>query len=176
MTNYPFTSINDFNDIEARNGYKADVLTHKTTEVDYLANLRPMQWDATPNGGFTTAAKPWLAVNPNYREINAQQELADPNSVYHYTQHMIALRQGNPALVYGEYKDLDPQNSSIFVYTRVLEAKHYLVVLNFSHDPVTYPIPGGLKPTGLLIGNQPGSEVNTTTLHLKPWEARIYQY
>ncbi len=90
MTNYPFKGIGDYDDIEARNGYKADVLTGKVSEADYLANLRhmsrdnartPMQWDASANGGFTTG-KPWLAVNPNYKEINAAEEVQDPHSVY----------------------------------------------------------------------------------------------
>ena len=109
MTNYPFKSIDQFNDIEARNGYKLDVQTrHVTSAADYLANLRhmsrdnartPMQWDDTPNGGFTTAAKAWLAVNPNYKEINAAQESADPDSVYNYTRRMIALRAKTPVFV-----------------------------------------------------------------------------
>src|SRR5271154_290584 len=86
MTNYPFKAIDDYNDIEAKNGYKADVVTGKVTEAAYLANLRhmsrdnarsPMQWDTSANGGFTTG-KPWLAVNPNYKEINAAEEVQDP--------------------------------------------------------------------------------------------------
>ena len=38
----------------------------------------PMQWSAKPNGGFTTAEKAWLAVNPNHAKINAEAALADP--------------------------------------------------------------------------------------------------
>jgi oligo-1,6-glucosidase len=93
MTNYPFQRIEEFDDIEAKNGWKATVLTGQVKAGDYLANLRkmsrdhsrtPMQWDRSANAGFTSGGKPWLAVNPNYREINARQELSDPNSVYHF--------------------------------------------------------------------------------------------
>ena len=185
MTNYPFKSIDQFNDIEARNGYKLDVQTrHITTAADYLANLRhtsrdnartPMQWDDSANGGFTTAANAWLAVNPNYKQINAAQEEADPDSVYNYTRRMIALRAKTPAFVYGDYKDLDPQHPHIFVYTRTLGRERYLVIHNFSAQPVAYTLPNGETAGTLTIDNYPGDEANVWTLHLKGWESRIYK-
>jgi len=184
MTNYPFQRIEDFDDIEAKNGYKADVLTGKVSEADYLANLRktgrdnartPMQWDDSLNAGFATAAKPWLAVNPNYKEINARAEVADPNSVYHYYQKMIELRKNSPALIYGDYKDLDAQNANVFAYTRTLGSEECLVVLNFSSSPVQYTLPGGLTAGQLVISNLGLSEEHTASLHLKPWEARVYR-
>ncbi len=185
MTNYPFKSIDQFNDIEARNGYKLDVQTrHITTAADYLANLRhtsrdnartPMQWNDSANGGFTTATSAWLAVNPNYKQINAAQEEADPDSVYNYTRRMIALRAKTPAFVYGDYKDLDPQHPQIFVYTRILGPERYLVVHNFSARPIAYTLPKGETAGTLTIDNYAGDEANARTLHLKGWESRIYK-
>ena len=185
MTNYPFKSIADFNDIEAKNGYKAHVLTHEVSEEAYLANLRhmsrdnartPMQWDSSPQAGFTTSEKPWLAVNPNYKEINAASQLVDPGSVYHYTQRMIALRHRTPALVYGDFKDLDPANPRIFAYTRTLGAGRYLVVLNFSRDQIVYHLPDGLIVNRLLVSNLRSREVKASTLNLRGWEARVYSF
>ena len=184
MTNYPFKGIDEYNDIEAKNGYKADVLTGKVSEAAYLDNLQhmsrdnartPMQWDTSANGGFTTG-KPWLSVNPNYRQINAAEEVADPQSIYNYTKAMIALRHATPALVYGSYEDLDPANPSVFAYTRSLGVDRYLVALNFSGKPVEYKLPGGMVPRQLLMDNIGSKEVDATTLHLKPWEARVYKY
>jgi oligo-1,6-glucosidase len=190
MTNFPFQHIEQFDDVEVKNAYKADVLTGKIPESNFLEGLRhtsrdnartPMQWNDTSNGGFTTAPKPWLAENPNYKDINAAQELADPNSVYHYTQRMIALRHRTPALVYGEYQDLDPANPQIFIYTRTLPdskgkpAEHYLVVLNMSKAPLTYTLPSGMSSGKLILANSTTTETGTT-LHLTPWESRIYKY
>jgi oligo-1,6-glucosidase len=184
MTNYPFKGIDDYNDIEAKNGYKADVLTGKVSEAAYLDNLRhmsrdnartPMQWDTSANAGFTTG-KPWLAVNPNYKQINAAEEVGDKQSVYNYTKAMIALRHATPALVYGSYEDLDPTNPSVFAYTRSLGVDRYLVVLNFSDKAVEYKLPGGMTPRQLLMDNVGNKEAETSTLHLKPWEARVYRY
>lgn len=185
MTNYPFKSIDQFDDIEAKNGYNADVLTKKVSEADYLDNLRhmsrdnartPMQWDSSSQAGFTSGAKPWLAVNPNYTEINAAGELDDASSIYHYTKKMIALRHATPALVYGTYKDLDPANPDIFIYTRTLGNDRYLIVLNFSKEPHTYALPEGIKPTQLVVANLPGGDESASRLNLKGWEARVYKY
>ncbi|WP_353063579.1 alpha-glucosidase [Tunturibacter psychrotolerans] len=184
MTNYPFRTIADFDDIEVKNAYKADVVTGKIPEETFIANLRhtsrdnsrtPMQWDSSASGGFTTAPKPWLAENPNYTQINAAAEVADPDSVYNYTSKLIAIRHAHQAFIYGDYKDLDPDNKAIFAYTRTLGTERYLVVLNFSKVPVAYALPGALKAESLVLSNLATSEQNTSTLHLAGWEARIYK-
>lgn len=185
MTNYPFKRMNDFDDIEAKNGYKDVVLgRHLLSEEAYIDNLRhmgrdnartPMQWDGSANGGFTSGATAWLAVNPNYKTINAAQEVSDPDSVYNYTAKMIALRARTMALVYGDYKDLDPKDEHVFAYERTLGAEKYLVVLNFSATPLEYKLPGGVKAGALLMDNYAGSEGATGTVHLKGWEARVYK-
>ncbi len=187
MTNYPFTSIGQFDDIEVKNAYKADVLTGKIPEAAFLANLRktsrdnartPMQWTADANAGFTTPdAKPWLAVNPNYTTLNAAEELRNPDSVYHFVAKAIALRRQHPVLTYGDYTDLDPDNPQIYAYTRTLGAERFLVVLNFSRTPVQYVLPKGVKPGALVLANLPRvAAPETDTLQMRPWEARVYHF
>ncbi len=201
MTNFPFKDISEFNDIEAINAWKDEVQTRKSISPEaYLAELRqssrdnsrtPMQWSAAPNAGFTTAsAKPWLAVNPNYTTINAAQETADTNSVLNFTRDLIAFRAKTPALIYGDYQDIDPPSDKIFAYTRTLTpaasagrpSGQYLVVLNVSSTPIDYAIPDNRKAGTLVLSSQPhlssqpftdGNAENT--LHLKPWEVRIYR-
>jgi oligo-1,6-glucosidase len=184
MTNYPFTRIEQFDDIEVKNAWKAQVLTGKADADDYIANLRktsrdnsrtPMQWENSPNGGFTTAATPWLAVNPNYKTINAAQEAGDAGSIYNYFCKIITLRNKTPALVYGSYQDLDPQNANVFAYTRTLGADEYLVVLNFSKDNISYTLPGGLNAGQLQISNLTTKEAKTPVVKLRGWEARVYK-
>ncbi len=183
MTNYPFTKIEEFDDIEVKNAWKAEVLTHEVSEEDYIANLRktsrdnsrtPMQWDDTLNAGFTTATKAWFSVNPNYKEINARQALADQNSIYHYFRKLLELRKQTPALIYGDYQDLDPLNPSIFTFKRSLEADEFLVVLNLSSGTVVYPLPAGLKACRLMISNSAVKEESVSVLNLQGWDARIY--
>ncbi len=184
MTNYPFHTIHDFDDIEVKNAYKANVLTGKIPEDVFIENLRhtsrdnsrtPMQWDSSANGGFTTAAKPWLAANPNYKEINAASETAHPDSIYAYTAAAIAMRHAHPAFVYGDFRDLDPENKQIFCYIRTLGSEQYLVVLNFGAAPVTYALPGQIVPGKLMLANMAVTEENPGPLHLRGWEARVYR-
>jgi oligo-1,6-glucosidase len=136
----------------------------------------PMQWDDSTNSGFTSAAKPWFAVHPNYAEINARQELADPNSIYHYYKQMIELRKKNPAFVYGVYTDLDPTNPFLFVYTRTLGEDQFLIALNFSTNTLPYVLPNEIKTGRLLLSNLgERKEEEASTISLEPWEARVYR-
>ena len=176
MTNYPFRSIEEYDDIEAKNGWTHDVLTGQETAEHYLENLAkvsrdhartPMQWDASPNAGFTAgAAKPWLAVNPNYTTINAAAALADPDSVYRYTQRLLALRKSTPAFVYGDYEDLAPDHPSLFLYARTLGAERYVVALNFSRDSIT--MPAWFTQQHIVLSN-----AAATSPDLGAWEARV---
>ena len=114
-------------------------------------------------------------MNPNYKEINAKQALADQNSIYNYFKKMIELRKKTPALIYGDYKDLDPQHPTIFAYTRSLEGDKYLVVLNLSKNDLTYTLPEGLKAGRLALSNLNSKEENVSVVNLKGWEARVYK-
>jgi oligo-1,6-glucosidase len=184
MTNYPFNSVTDFDDIEIKNAWKELVDSGKVTGDQFISVARrvardnsrtPLQWDASANGGFTTGPKTWLAMNPNYKEINAGQELKDPDSVYNYFRRMLEFRGKTKAFSYGTYQDLDPKNASVFVYTRTLGNEKYLIVLNFSNDPLSYSLPGGLKSGKLQISNLGKAEEGTNALKLRAWEARIYK-
>ena len=184
MTNYPWTKISQFNDIEVQNAYKAQVLTGQITEQALLSgaskvgrdNARtPMQWNASPIAGFTTGTHPWEPINPNYKMVNAEAELNDPDSIYHYTQKAIALHHSSKAFTYGDYKDLDPGNETVFSYTRTLGDERFLVVLNWSKTPTTYTLPGGMQPGKLVLGNATVTDASST-LQLAPYEARVYRY
>ena len=107
--------------------------------------------------------------------VRAAQETADPDSVYNYTRRMIVLRAKTLAFVYGDYKDLDPEHPHIFVYTRTLGSDRYLVIHNFSAQPIAYTLPDSTTAGALITDNYSGHETNTNTLHLKGWESRIYK-
>ena len=180
MTNYPFQSPDDFRDIESINAYKewceSGRLPHETfwpcMTFKSRDNARtPMQWDDSPQAGFT-AGTPWIPVNPNYREINAKAETANPASVFHYYKKLIALRKENPIMVYGKYELLLEESEELFVYTRTLEQEKLLVVCNFTDKETPFTIPGEFIGMPCLISNlENGYEKQDITV--KPYEAFV---
>ena len=180
MTNYPFQSPDDFRDIESINAYKewceSGRLPHETfwpcMTFKSRDNARtPMQWDDSPQAGFTDGT-PWIPVNPNYREINAKAETANPASVFHYYKKLIALRKQNPIMVYGKYELLLEESEELFVYTRTLEQEKLLVVCNFTDKETPFTIPGEFIGMPCLISNlENGYEKQDITV--KPYEAFV---
>ena len=137
----------------------------------------PMQWDNSANAGFTTGT-PWIGVNPNYREINAAQALADSRSIFYYYQRLIRLRKANPVMVYGRYDLILDDHPEIYAFIRSLEDERLLVILNFTANTPVFALPDDLpadNPT-LLIANYPvdtAEEIRRLNLH--PFEARVYR-
>ena len=180
MTNAPFAAIEDFRDIESVNHYRHAVeLGEQPAEV--LRSLRamsrdnartPMQWDASPHAGFSTGT-PWLAVNPNHREINAAAALANPDSVFHHYRRLIALRKTEPAVALGDFTMLLEDDPVVYAFTRRLGDVELLCVANFSGEPVTPAVPGWEDWTGtpVLIGNVAGADGP----ELAAWEARVHR-
>ncbi|MFD3483192.1 alpha-glucosidase [Streptomyces sp. NPDC058665] len=188
MTNAPFTSIADFRDIESLNHY-AEAVDAGTDPVRVLAGLRamgrdnartPMQWDASPHAGFTTGT-PWIPVNPNHTEVNAEAVYADPSSVFHHYRRLIALRHSEPVVAHGDFTMLLPDDPRVYAYTRRLvgadgTATELLVLGNFTGDTAEATLPDdGWRDADLLIGNVPDPEPLGTTVTLAPWEARVHR-
>src|SRR5690625_7606386 len=89
----------------------------------------PMQWNTEENAGFTTGT-PWLKVNPNYKQINIEEELANPDSILNYYKRLIHLRQNSDALIYGSYELILEEHDQVFAYKRTLNDERYLVLTN----------------------------------------------
>ncbi|PZU07843.1 MAG: glucohydrolase [Sphingomonas sp.] len=180
MTNYPFTAIDQFDDVEVKGNYRSQVLTGVVPEVEYLSNLKrtardnartPMQWDAGPQAGFSTAAQTWLPVNPNHVAINVEAQEKDSQSILHFYRKMIRLRADALDLIYGDYLDYDPSHPSIFCYRRGSAERGYLTLLNFAENMVDYSLPP-LRELELLVSNR---DMNGGS-RIGPWEARLYRY
>ena len=168
--------IEAYRDLESLNLYEARKAAGYP-EAEIMASLyarsrdnarTPMQWDASPHGGFTTGT-PWLTENPNYREINATAELADPDSVFHYYRRLIALRKTYPVFVHGDFTLLEPDHPSLFVYRRKLARQSLLVICNYGGGETAWSLPAGWDDAQCLISNYP----DRLPGRLRPWEARI---
>lgn len=186
MTNVAFPSIEDYRDIATRNRYRELIEEHGVGREAAMElvhrrsrdNARtPMQWNDSENAGFT-AGTPWIGVNPNYRQINAEQALADPQSIFYYYQQLIRLRKTNPIIVHGRYDLILEDDEAIYAFTRTLESERLLVILNFTVSAPVFVLPDDL-PVGdkdLLIANYPVDMAeDIRRLTLRPFEARVYR-
>ena len=179
MTNVSFTAIDQYKDIETLNMHRLHVEAGLSPE-DFIKganesgrdNARtPMQWDATPNGGFTTGA-PWIQVNPNYTTLNAKLQVSDDRSIWNHYRQLVELRKQHEVIVYGQYHSWLDQHPDVFVYSRTLEQERVVVVANFRPKVVTVTMPNELQCAGrCLISNYDALEAVGETLTLQPYEA-----
>lgn len=183
MKNMVFHNIEECNDIEAINAYKEYTSDGRITPEDMMRYINrkgrdnartPMQWNAEKNAGFTTGT-PWLMTNPCYTKINVAAQEEDPDSILNFYRKVIRLRKDYPIVVYGSYELLYPEHDKIYAYERILGQEKLLVVCNFAGEAMDLEIPAEFveKSAKLLISNYPGTKI-TDTLHLQPYEARVY--
>jgi oligo-1,6-glucosidase len=185
MTNIRFNKIQDYRDMSLINEYQHQKDIHGDT-LQFLERSKfesrdngrtPFQWNNTPNAGFTTGT-PWIAVNPNYKYINAAKEESDPNSCLNYFRRLVRLRKNNLTLVYGKYQLLDKENPKVYSYTRTGVGKKMLIVLNFSATPAQANIGIPITSAKVLLSNYKKSQVKKTGktgIELRPYEAVIFQ-
>ncbi len=185
MTNAAFDSIDDFRDIESLNHY-ADAVGIAGEPVELvLKGLRkmsrdnartPMQWDDSPNAGFTTGT-PWIPVQTNFPEINVAEALADPESVLHYYRRLISLRHAEPVVAEGDFHMLLPDDDSIYAFTRSLSGVTLLVLGNFSGSDVDVDVSDAATWAGadMILGNYSTPGADEASIRLRPWEARVYR-
>ncbi len=186
MTNCPFGGIENYRDLDCINAYyelTGAGLREPEELLEAIAaksrdNARtPMQWSAAENAGFSTG-KPWIMVNPNYTAINAEAQLADPDSVFHYYRKLIALRRESAwsdVIVYGDYALIAPEDASVFAYTRTTEAQKLLIICNMTAAETVFTVPESenWEAAELVIGSR-APEALARQMKLAPWSASVW--
>ena len=157
---------NFYNDRIAR-GYSEEAVMESIYARGRDNARTPMQWSTGKNAGFTTGT-PWLPVNENYVQINAEAALTDPNSIFYYYQKLIELRKTYPVFRDGSFALLCPEDPDIFAYTRQTVDEKLLVVCNFTPSHRSFCLPEGFGEAEVLISNYA-----TAGSDLKPYEAFI---
>ena len=127
----------------------------------------PMQWNATPNAGFTGEnTETWLPIADDYRAVNVEAQQDDPHSDLNYFRALTKLRQTHPALIGGAYESLDAGDEDVFLFRRTLGQETLLVALNFGAKTRAVPLSGET----LLSSANDLPQANSP---LRPNEARI---
>lgn len=178
MTNVEFDSIGDYRDVAAKNLYKRMLdrgysreEALKLIHIDGRDNARtPMQWDSGVHAGFTEG-EPWIKENPNYKDINAENQIHDENSVFSFYRKLIRLRKEYSVFTDGKYKLIDRDNPDTFSYIRSTETEQLYVTASFSNQSVAADIPEDFLKHGTVLAD---NYEDTSADMLKPYEGRIY--
>ena len=186
MTNAFFDKIEDYRDVEALDIFKDFTERKGFSAKDTLELLRlksrdnartPMQWSAEKNAGFSEA-EPWIAVNDNYKTINAEASVKDPKSVFRYYKKLVQLRHEVPVITDGVYKLLDADNEKVYTYLRKNEDETLLVICNFTKETINYPVGDFVEASQgtLLISNYDDApQQYAERIELKPYGAYVYE-
>lgn len=174
MTNVKWKNINDMDDIRAKRTYEEAVGQGKDPDevLAYFSELgrdnarTPMQWDDSENGGFT-CGKPWIKCNDNYRTINAQSEVNDPDSLYNYYKRLIQCYHDHADIVrQAEFRPMYEEYPGLFAYEREVNGKGLLVIVNFTNEKLMFQ---KIDQKCVLCNYH-----ETESEWLQPYEARIY--
>ncbi|MCL2067702.1 MAG: alpha-glucosidase [Treponema sp.] len=163
MTNAPFAGIGDYRDLESINAYEELVVQEKRiAEGEMLRYLRlksrdnsrtPMHWNGGRHAGFSDS-EPWIMLNPNYREINAEEQMQRAGSVFAYYKTLIKLRKEMDIITHGDYQLLMPDDPYLFIYTRSYGGEELIVACNFSGFGQVFTLPERFHSAKVLIANE----------------------
>ncbi len=183
MTNANFDRLEQYKDIESLNFYKVKTgsgVSHDDMMAALAANGRdnartPMQWSNAKHAGFTTG-QPWIEVNQNYHEVNTEQDMSSPDSIYFFYKSLIELRKKFEVIVYGEFTPLLEDHDQAFAYLRHNKEKKLLVVANFGAEHITVDLTQFSQyRCEVLVTN---SDIDLTTvdmLTLNPYDAMVIE-
>ncbi|HAQ4524380.1 TPA: alpha-glucosidase [Enterococcus faecium] len=180
MTNCPIDDIAEAKDIETINMYNERISSGFTKE-EILESINakgrdnartPMQWNAREHAGFTTGI-PWLRVNPNYKEINAEEALADQDSVFYMYKKLIDLRRKHDIIVWGDYELVEKTPEHVFAYSRIYEDQQWLVICNMSSEKQTFTVPR--EALRVIVSNYPLKQLPDGKVDLRLYEAFVLE-
>jgi oligo-1,6-glucosidase len=186
MVNAPFAALSDFRDIETINYYAQAAARGDVDLVTLLAAIRkmsrdqartPVQWDASPHAGFTTGT-PWIAVNPDYPQVNAAAQVGQAGSVYEHYRRLIELRHTDPVVTDGDFELLLADHPSIWAFLRRGRDGELLVAANFSAETqdLRLPVDRDWAAAPAILANLPdGPLALPPDLKLRPWESVVWR-
>lgn len=137
----------------------------------------PMQWDDSPHAGFSfgEVVKPWLPVHPNYTEVNVQQALQDPDSIWNFYRQLLQVRKQSGALRYGDWRSLIYYPHEHLAYVRETATEIVLVAINFFYEQ-PFKLDAAIEREGwtvLLSTYYEVSKVIDLAENLQPFEVSI---
>ena len=184
MTNISLPDLDMYEDVFVKNNYNVFKKIFGKKRCEHLARIStrdnartPVQWTGGENAGFTTG-KPWFYINPNYKEVNAEKELSDPNSLLNFYKKLIRFRKENEIVLKGDYKEYYKNSKNLYVYERTYNNQRMLVICSFTEKSVAFEAPEGydLSKGVKVLGNYESERICGNGFKTRPYEMRVYMF
>ena len=185
MVNIKMNSLEEYRDVEVFTSYKDFVLDmKKITHEEFLEgcykeardnNRTPIQWSADINAGFNLGTETWIKINDNFKEINVENQINDPNSILSFYKKLFDIRKNSKysnALVYGEFKAFDEENPDTFIYTRTMDNVTVGVIANMTNKVCKVKLP--FNVSSVILSNY-DYELKESEFEIKPYEALLVE-
>ncbi len=185
MTDPKFDDISLYRDVESLNMYrlmkeegKSEAEILKILQAKSRDNSRtPVQWNDGENAGFTTGT-PWIPVPDNYKHINVEEALRDPDSIFYHYKKLNELRKQYDIITTGDYQLILEDDPDLYAYVRNGENEKLLVINNFYGRESEFRLPDDLDVEGytanVLISNDPDIPERLTSFKVKPYQSIVY--
>ena len=167
-----FEAINDYAVLQSMMRLPAPLAEKIIVKMTRDNARTPVQWSGGRNAGFTDGT-PWMRVNPNYREINIEEDVLRMDSVVNFYKKAIALHHAHPALTFGTYAPVDEKNKRVLAYLRRGETETLLVAINLSDKQAKVSFPRLNARECLLYTHS--SRTFAQELPLLPFEGLVYK-
>lgn len=184
MLNLRLPSVNMYQDVMTKNNARiASRLLPKRQVLKLVQKSSrdsartPMQWTDEKNAGFSTGV-PWFFVNENYKQINVREQENDPDSILNFYRKLIKFRKEHPVALYGDYRELRPEDKNLYVYERSLNGQRLLVICSFTAEQLRFEAPEGVDLTEgvAVLSNYDFNFVIANGFTTRPYELRVYLF
>lgn len=182
MTNAYFDNINQYKDVESINYF--NILKNNGIEEKEIYKIlqsrsrdnsrTPMQWNDKENAGFSNA-KPWIEVIDNYKDINAENNIKDENSIFNHYKKLIKLRKDYKVISEGKTIPILKDDKNVFAFIREYNNEKLLVINNFYSNECTIDLSNidfDIKKSKCLLSNYDDAVLDNT-LKLRPYESIV---
>lgn len=177
MTNPGYTKTGQYRDVESLNYYEI-MRAQGKSEEEAMEVLRarsrdnsrtPMQWSGGAYAGFSSC-EPWISIPDNYREINAEMEKNDPDSVYNFYRQLIRLRREKSVIAEGKIEFVLKDHPHVMAYKRYNSQEELLSFHNLTEKEIVLPLNFETEEYRILLSNYKDTLIGQESFMLRPYE------
>jgi trehalose synthase len=144
--------------------YGEEIGMGENPEIDGRGSVRtPMQWDASPTGGFSAARPSRLVSKPpkdGYapEHVNVVAQRDDENSLLQHLRRLIARYRASAEIGWGAFEVLEQPERAVLAHSLRTDLGRFVALHNFAERAVTVEVALADEPEGAALVDLLGPE------------------